>query len=255
MLHVFRERNWCHNRTGRCLLELICGKRKDPKWPLRWVGILSRNMLCSALRCCWHFCIRPALNKHLQLMVMIGNWSCSVAWSEPQLLWRLDGLAAWVCCQTLQVCQPPHFLSGCSEQSLSSQWEAVHHSVFSKEAVHHQSLSTDKLSTTQNFSARKLSRASQCRIRELNWASRMRLICLCQNSVVYSWPITMKIGCPNMNYSTELSERKLTKKRKMIEQIAVYTSQKIHPPCHISPWPQFLYISSIVVEEENSHGW
>ena len=112
-------------------IDLWKKKKKNPKWPLRRVGILSRNMLSSALRCCWHFCIRPALNKHLHLMVMIGNWSCSVAWSEPQLLWRLDGLAAWVCCQTLQVCQPPHFLSGCSEQSLSSQWEAVRHSKFS----------------------------------------------------------------------------------------------------------------------------
>ena len=126
-------------------------KKKKTKWPLRQVGILNRNMLSSALCCCWHFCIRPALNKHLQLMVMIGNWSCSVAWSEPQLLWRLDGLAAWVCCQTLQVCQPPHFLPGCSEQSLSSQWEAVHHSKFSarklsppeplsRQAVHHSEL-------------------------------------------------------------------------------------------------------------------
>ena len=231
-------------------------KKKKTKWPLRQVGILNRNMLSSALCCCWHFCIRPALNKHLQLMVMIGNWSCSVAWSEPQLLWRLDGLAAWVCCQTLQVCQPPHFLPGCSEQSLSSQWEAVHHSkIFSEEAVHHQSLSAGKLSTTQSFQqgschhqslsslweavhhskcfskkavTTRASQQASCppfrafqqgscpeplSVELGSWASRMRLICLCQNSVVYSWQITMKTGSPNMNCSTELSEKKSWRKR------------------------------------------
>ena len=199
-------------------------KKKKTKWPLRQVGILNRNMLSSALCCCWHFCIRPSLNKHLQLMVMIGNWSCSVAWSEPQLLWRLDGLAAWVCCQTLQVCQPPHFLPGCSEQSLSSQWEAVHHSkIFSEEAVHHQSLSAGKLSTIQSFSARKLPRASQCRIRELSKQDETNL------SLPEQCCLLMTDYNENRKPKHELFnwiiwEKKLTKKRKMIEQIAVYTT-------------------------------